>query len=254
MAINRDNYITVQGWMVTDLKLKGTGLLVYAIIYGFSQEENQRFTGSRQYLADWTNSTKRCVEKTLAALTDAGLLDKKVSIVNGVKFCSYRANKVPKGSEESSPGVANEVPRGGEESSPEVANKVPKGSEDSSPNNINNNLPDNLSNNSNKDNVPDEPAPRSSFKKPTLEEIAAYCEERQRTKGTQQRKRVDPEHFFDYYQSNGWKVGKNPMKDWKAAVRSWERNAYGSGTTQRNTPQQGGNIFLDMANERRGGL
>ena len=52
------------------------------------------------------------------------------------------------------------------------------------------------------------------FAPPTLEEVRAYCQERMNT--------VDPERFFNYYTSNGWKVGKNPMKDWKAAVRSWE--------------------------------
>ena len=38
---------------------------------------------------------------------------------------------------------------------------------------------------------------------------------------------VDPEAFFDFYESKGWKIGRNPMKDWKAAVRNWERNDYG---------------------------
>lgn len=53
-------------------------------------------------------------------------------------------------------------------------------------------------------------------KKPTLEEVAAYCQERGNN--------VDPQAWLDYYTSNGWKVGRNPMKDWKAAVRTWERN------------------------------
>lgn len=51
--------------------------------------------------------------------------------------------------------------------------------------------------------------------RPTLEEVKSYCKER----GNQ----VDPERFLDYYTSNGWKVGRNPMKDWRAAVRTWER-------------------------------
>ena len=38
---------------------------------------------------------------------------------------------------------------------------------------------------------------------------------------------MDPHYFHSYYESNGWKVGKNPMKDWKAAVRSWESNGMG---------------------------
>lgn len=59
------------------------------------------------------------------------------------------------------------------------------------------------------------------FTKPTVEDIRNYCRERNNT--------VDAEHFYDYYESNGWKVGKNTMKNWKAAVRTWERNGYDSG-------------------------
>ena len=58
-----------------------------------------------------------------------------------------------------------------------------------------------------------------NFEKPTVEEINDYCLERDND--------VDPEAFFDFYESKGWKVGRNPMKDWKAAVRNWERNDYG---------------------------
>lgn len=54
------------------------------------------------------------------------------------------------------------------------------------------------------------------FKKPTEEEVAAYCKERKNS--------VDPQAFVDFYTSKGWKVGDQPMKDWKAAVRTWERN------------------------------
>jgi predicted phage replisome organizer len=59
---------------------------------------------------------------------------------------------------------------------------------------------------------------RKRFEKPTLSEIKQYCIERNNN--------VNAEHFFDYYESNGWKVGKNSMKDWKAAVRTWERSEY----------------------------
>lgn len=62
-----------------------------------------------------------------------------------------------------------------------------------------------------------------AFRKPTVEQIAAYCEERSNT--------VSPQRFFDHYESNGWKIGgKSAMKDWKAAIRTWESNGYGSGT------------------------
>jgi len=61
-----------------------------------------------------------------------------------------------------------------------------------------------------------EKAKAKRFIKPTVVDIAEYCVERNNS--------VDAQKFFDYYSSNGWKVGKNPMKDWKASVRTWEKN------------------------------
>ncbi len=57
---------------------------------------------------------------------------------------------------------------------------------------------------------------RKRFLPPSLEEVRQYCIER--------RNNVNSEQFIDFYTANGWKVGKNSMKDWKAAVRTWERN------------------------------
>ena len=54
----------------------------------------------------------------------------------------------------------------------------------------------------------------STFVKPTVEEVRAYCEERKNG--------IDPEVFIAFYESNGWKVGKNPMKNWKMAMITWE--------------------------------
>ena len=56
---------------------------------------------------------------------------------------------------------------------------------------------------------------RAAFVKPTVEEVREYCMERKNN--------VDPDAFVDFYDSKGWKVGKEPMKDWKAAVRTWEK-------------------------------
>lgn len=52
------------------------------------------------------------------------------------------------------------------------------------------------------------------FTKPTVEEINTYCRERQNT--------ISAEQFFNFYESKGWRIGSSPMKDWKAAVRTWE--------------------------------
>lgn len=57
---------------------------------------------------------------------------------------------------------------------------------------------------------------KKGFKKPTLEEVEAYKKERNLT--------LDAQSFIDYYESNGWKVGRNSMKDWKATARRWSRS------------------------------
>lgn len=61
--------------------------------------------------------------------------------------------------------------------------------------------------------------------KPKIEEIKSYCLERNNS--------INPIQFFDYYESKGWLIGKNPMKDWKACIRTWEqnKNKYNNNTT-----------------------
>ena len=54
---------------------------------------------------------------------------------------------------------------------------------------------------------------RKNFVKPTVEEIAAYCKEKNYN--------VNAQQFFSYYESNGWKIGRNAMKSWQAAVQNW---------------------------------
>jgi len=83
---------------------------------------------------------------------------------------------------------------------------------------------ENLSNNSNNiymcgEKFPTQ-TPRKKFIKPTVEEVRNYCIERKNN--------VNPEKFIDFYESKDWYIGKNKMKDWKAAVRTWEgRNSNG---------------------------
>ena len=85
------------------------------------------------------------------------------------------------------------------------------------------------------------PSKAKRFTPPTIEEVTAYCIERNNS--------VDPQHFIDYYTSNGWLVGKNKMKDWKAAVRTWERNGYSKAnkTNKPNNTAQELDDFYNMA-------
>lgn len=185
--LTNKNYIIIQGFMVNELKLKGNELLIYAIIFGFSQIHGQSFEGSLQYIADWTSSTKQGVIKSLKSLIEKGYIIKEKNYHNNVKFCKYSVNV----------------------ESLMVLNSVEQGIKLSLPNNIikkddiiiNNNIIQRK---------------KRNFTVPTVNEVEIYCKERNNN--------IDAQSFIDFYESKGWLVGKTPMKDWKAAIRTWENN------------------------------
>lgn len=91
-AVKDNNFIAIQGWMRTKLNLKGNGLLIYAIIYGFSQDGESRFRGSRKYIADWCGCSLDTVDRTLASLVGKGLIAKYPHIDdNGSRVVDYAA-------------------------------------------------------------------------------------------------------------------------------------------------------------------
>lgn len=91
------------------------------------------------------------------------------------------------------------------------------------------------------ENIPANNPKRKRFVKPTLSEIEQYCIERNNN--------VNAEQFFDYYESNGWKVGKNSMKDWKAAVRTWERSEYRKPNSKTNSKEDAINVVNNLMNK-----
>ena len=140
--VTDNNFIVIQGWMITQLGLKGNELIIYATIYGFSQATGQVYTGSHQYLADWINSTKQTVINTLKSLISKGYLQKTEKLINNVKFCEYRAivpdytkNTPDPCDEKSLPVVKNS----GVHDLPEVK-KFDGGSQNFLPNNIADNI------------------------------------------------------------------------------------------------------------------
>ena len=82
---------------------------------------------------------------------------------------------------------------------------------------------------------------RKRFEKPSISDIKQYCIERNNN--------VNAEQFFDYYESNGWKVGKNSMKDWKAAVRTWERSEYRKPNSKKNSKEDAINVVNNLMNK-----
>lgn len=91
MAIKDENYILIQGYMINKLKLSGNKLLVYAIIDGFSQEENCWYEGNLNYLCEFINcKSKTTISNILKELVEKELILKEEKTINNVKFCKYR--------------------------------------------------------------------------------------------------------------------------------------------------------------------
>lgn len=116
--VKDDNFFLVSGWMLNRLKLKGVSLLVFSIIYGFSQDGESYFTGSLQYLSDFTNASRPTIIKAIKELVEKGLVIKYENEMNGVKFNRYRANllvvkKLYQGSQEILQGGSKETLLGG---------------------------------------------------------------------------------------------------------------------------------------------
>lgn len=134
ITVKDENYIVIQGWMRNKLNLSGNELLVYATIYGFSQEENNCYSGGRQYLADWIGASVKTVQCALDRLIEKGLIDKRKKVSNNITFCEYRV--LGHGREEITlPGKI--FPLGREETSLGVGKNLPSGREDFTHNNNN---------------------------------------------------------------------------------------------------------------------
>ena len=176
-------YTTIPDWMLS-LDLDIYEVIILAVIYGFSQDGESSFTGSQNYLARKAKCTRRKVTMALPKLVEMGYVKKEDVSIQGIHLCRYKVCIPFPGCECHSQG----------------------GCESHSHNKL---YVENIDNNtlSNK--------ARRNFQKPSLEEVREYCLER----GS----KIDPEAFYAFYESKGWLVGRSPMKDWKAAVITWEK-------------------------------
>lgn len=94
MAVNSNDYVTIQGWMISELGLKGVRLITYAIIYSFSRDGHSEYYGSQQYIADFVCTDKAAISKALAQLVEDGLIVRRqIECKTGVRY-AYRA-KLP---------------------------------------------------------------------------------------------------------------------------------------------------------------
>lgn len=116
--VGSDNYITIKAFMVNELHLSGNELIVYAVIYGFSQDGSSWFTGSRKYLAAWCQTSEKSVTHNLKKLLDAGLIEKRTHCERGCTINDYRAIRSARHRGEETSLGGKKVPSTGEESSP----------------------------------------------------------------------------------------------------------------------------------------
>ena len=140
-TVRDENYYSIFGWMTNPdgMALSGLELSVYAIIYGFSQGGDNAFSGSLQYLADFTNSTERGIRKCLSSLVEKGYLKKEKIQYNKYSYTAIILEQETK--EDVDLSMRNRVPHDEEQSSAQsgtefrmMRNRVPHDEEQSSAN------------------------------------------------------------------------------------------------------------------------
>ena len=225
--IKQKSHIVIDAYML-QLGLKGNELLIYALIAGFCQDGVSECWTSQETMAEWCGGiSTRAVRDILQNLITKKLITKKECLNKNVKYSYKVVEIVPElsSNEQEVFSTQPELSSGGDR------NFLPVVQELSSGNNKIDNIYDNKIDNITikekkeiKEKKKDLPETKERvFKKPSVEEISSYCQERNNN--------INPEQFYDYYEANGWKINRNPMKDWKATVRNWERNEFNRKST-----------------------
>lgn len=204
-----NNYITIQGFMVNELGLKGNELLVFAIIFGFTQQDDEWYHGSLSYLMSALGcNSKNTVMNALQSLVEKGYIIKEYYEVNNVRFCKYKKNDI----------VVQNLIWGGAKNEPN--NNIIYNIKENNNTNISNDILLLLKENAElkKKIAQLEKKKKSSFEPPTLEEIEQYCNERGN--------KVNAKKFFDYYSVAKWKdKDGRPVKNWKQKlIANWEKD------------------------------
>ena len=179
-------YAIISAEVRYDKNLSANAKLLYGEITCLTNENGFCFA-TNKYFADLYEKSKVTISKWISELVVSGYISTSYTYKEGSKEIDKRYISILKG------GIKEKL-KGG----------------------IKENLKDNNTSINNTSIIKEKIKKRKSFIVPTIIEIEDYC----RLRGNE----INAEQFYDFYQSKGWMVGKTKMKDWKAAIRNWERN------------------------------
>lgn len=207
---NTDGY-HIYGWMRNYLHLKEPELTIYAIIHAFSQSEKGVMVGGVSTLCAWTGLTPNTVRKYVKILEKKGLIKSLHGDRNGIPFVHFsivasvlqNLQGIPQNLRDTPQELREGVPQNLRGDTSKFEHRI---------DNKNRQLGIDIEETGD---APASPSPSRRFTPPTVDEVREYCRSRHNA--------VNAEAFVAFYTSNGWKVGKNTMKDWKAAVITWEK-------------------------------
>lgn len=190
-----DKFITIPERIYRDTRLSPRAVLLYGLVLSLTQ--NGFCWANYRFLAERLGVSKDRISRLVSELTDFNLIRLEKDLQSG-KRCIYPIgeNNVGIGENTNTPCQKHQYPIG-ENTNHRIINR-----ED------------------NRESVRT-PVKSKSFKPPTVGEVQTYCTERGNG--------IDAQHFVDYYEARGWKLGKDTMKNWKAAVRTWERRGQADG-------------------------
>ena len=232
MAENPNYYAIIPANVRYDNSLPANARLLYGEITALCNKEGYCWA-TNSYFAELYGVSKKTISAWITALSKKGYILSHIRYKEGTPEILDRYLEI-------CGGVYRKI--GG---TPEILDRYPENCGEGIPKNRDTPIPKKVTDNITRDNITrmnntyevdnGAKAPRAArFTPPTLEEVRAYCAER----GSN----VDPERFIDFYSSKGWMVGKNKMKDWKAAIRGWESRSGQAAQQQKS----GGDRLLDM--------
>ncbi len=196
MAENRSYYAVIPASVRYDKNVSSSAKLLYGEISALCNQKGFCWA-ENSYFQDLYGVGKNSILRWIKELEDGGHIYKNIQY-DGKRVIGRCLSIVPN---DTTPSQKCDEGSPKNDTTPSPKNDTPASYYNNT--NINNTFNKNIK-------------PPVSFVKPTIEEISAYCKERNNG--------IDPENFYDFYQSKNWFVGKTKMSDWKACVRTWEKN------------------------------